>query len=367
MDEIKIWRRTHDNQVTPIQSVDRVAYENDLEEILVAHSDMLEDELALVGRQFPTATGKLDLLGIDADGRLVVFELKRGTLTRDAVAQAIDYASWLDSLHFDDLADRITNHSGHAGTVKVPHFENWYAERFSADQMAQLRPTRIVLVGLGVEESVGRMARWLNTGEIDVSAITFHGFSHGDDLLLARQVEAEPPPSGRRRPGETPKAKVERTLSEIQSRPHAVLFEQVRALIEQLRLPMTDVTARAEPLGIGWGPSTQRGVAAYRLAYTLRGVDAASPSVRLWLSERAVHHAKRHFDATTPTLGLIEDPNGRHHRLSREEDALFPNARQLLIESTQHWDKLKDDVRGLIQAVNDNWYEADSTEQGESQ
>ena len=37
---------------------------------------MLGSDLKLVGRQTPTQTGWLDLLAIDQDGRLVVYELK---------------------------------------------------------------------------------------------------------------------------------------------------------------------------------------------------------------------------------------------------------------------------------------------------
>ena len=58
---------------------------------------MLMPGLKLVGRQTPTEGGPLDLLGVDEDGRLVVFELKREMLSREAVAQVIDYASYLDS------------------------------------------------------------------------------------------------------------------------------------------------------------------------------------------------------------------------------------------------------------------------------
>ena len=71
-----------------------------LEETLVKNPGMLIPGLRLVGRQTPTEGGPLDLLGVDEDGRLVVFELKRGTLSRDAVAQIIDYASDLDSMEW---------------------------------------------------------------------------------------------------------------------------------------------------------------------------------------------------------------------------------------------------------------------------
>ena len=367
MNQIKLWARADNGEFDELKLAPGIGDERALEDALTQQPDLLMPGLQLVARQLETGSGPLDLLGVDPDGRLVLFELKRDRLPRKAVTQIVDYASALTALGIDELTQRIAAASGQWGIERIDSLDDWYAEQHPDADLAEQLPPQLILVGMGADPATTRMTQFLADQGLDISLLTFFAYQLNDRHILARQIEAEPPPSGRRRPGETPKAKVERTLSEIQSRPHAVLFEQVRALIEQLRLPMTDVTARAEPLGIGWGPSTQRGVAAYRLAYTLRGVDAASPSVRLWLSERAVHHAKRHFDATTPTLGLIEDPNGRHHRLSREEDALFPNARQLLIESTQHWDKLKDDVRGLIQAVNDNWYEADSTEQGESQ
>ena len=60
---------------------------------------MLERGLRLVGRQtLMTGGGYLDLLAVDGNGRLVVFELKRGFLSRDAVAQVIDYASDLNAM-----------------------------------------------------------------------------------------------------------------------------------------------------------------------------------------------------------------------------------------------------------------------------
>ena len=96
MQKIQLWsveRAEGKLSATAVESVDNTETEQDLEDLLVASPDLLMEGLTLIGRQVATAGGPLDLLGIDADGRLVVFELKRGTLTRDAVAQALDYAS----------------------------------------------------------------------------------------------------------------------------------------------------------------------------------------------------------------------------------------------------------------------------------
>ena len=63
------------------------------------------------------------MLGVDTDGRLVVFELKRGTLNRDAVAQVIDYASSLDAMSLDRLGRHIEQRSGNLGIDKIDDFE----------------------------------------------------------------------------------------------------------------------------------------------------------------------------------------------------------------------------------------------------
>ena len=93
--------------------------ESFLEETLVANPDLLLPGLRLVGRQTPTAGGPLDLLGVDEDGRLSLFELKRGTLTRDAVAQAIDYAADLEARDPADLADLLSRESGRRGIERI--------------------------------------------------------------------------------------------------------------------------------------------------------------------------------------------------------------------------------------------------------
>ena len=83
-----------------------------LEVVLVANPDMLMRGLTLVGRQVPVETGYVDLLGIDEDGRLVVFELKREKLTRDAVAQILDYCTYLEALSDSELATLLAERRG---------------------------------------------------------------------------------------------------------------------------------------------------------------------------------------------------------------------------------------------------------------
>ena len=122
MEDIQIWA-IDGNEATELNQVSQMESENLLEDVLVRNPSLLMEDLILVGRQIPTEGGPLDLLGVDGDGRLVVFELKRGTLTRDDVAQGIDYPSYLNEMELDDLSDHISERSGENGIKKIEDFQ----------------------------------------------------------------------------------------------------------------------------------------------------------------------------------------------------------------------------------------------------
>ncbi|MDE2668861.1 MAG: endonuclease NucS [Chloroflexota bacterium] len=194
-DELKIWALGDGGEVEAVAGVASVKLEDLLEETLVRRPEMLESGLHLVGRQTPTGGGPLDLLGVDAGGRLVVYELKRGSLTRDAVTQCIDYASDLNAMGDEQLASHIATRSGTGGVEAIENFEEWYQAGFGKEDLGDLRPPRLVLVGLGVDNRAERMASFLRDGGIDISVLTFFGYERGGETLLARQIEVEAPTS----------------------------------------------------------------------------------------------------------------------------------------------------------------------------
>ena len=81
-DGIQLWELRGVRRAAPVEPVARLDTELLLEDVLTANPHLMMSGLTLVGRQTPVEGGFLDLLGVDEDGRLVVFELKRGRLTR---------------------------------------------------------------------------------------------------------------------------------------------------------------------------------------------------------------------------------------------------------------------------------------------
>ncbi len=86
-------------------SESRLPSEKTLEDMIVAAPAILSEEWMLIGRQERTVSGGIiDLLAVAPDGSLVVIELKRDRTPRDVVAQAIDYAAWVETLRAEDMA-----------------------------------------------------------------------------------------------------------------------------------------------------------------------------------------------------------------------------------------------------------------------
>ena len=69
---------------------------------------ILSGEWMLIGRQEQTGHGgRIDMLAITPDASLVLIELKRNRTPREIVAQALDYASWVEQLTADKIAPQV--------------------------------------------------------------------------------------------------------------------------------------------------------------------------------------------------------------------------------------------------------------------
>ena len=194
MTDIGIWKIDRESRAgTKLGLAKRVETEEMLEDVLVANPNMLMRGLTLVGRQVSVPPGYVDLLGIDDEGRLTVFELKREKLTRKAVAQVLDYGSYLEDLSESELATLIVEESGKNGINEITDFDEWYASQWEGS----IKPVQMVLVGLGADANARRMVDYLAERGVDIGIVTFHGYAHGDAMLLARQVQTEDDPPSR--------------------------------------------------------------------------------------------------------------------------------------------------------------------------
>ena len=69
--------------------------ESEIEHSIVSNPNILEDNLEVVQRQFPTDVGFIDILCKDNSGDFVVVELKKGTGSYEVVGQILKYMTWI--------------------------------------------------------------------------------------------------------------------------------------------------------------------------------------------------------------------------------------------------------------------------------
>lgn len=154
-----------------------------LEEMIVASPSILSDEWMLIGRQEDTGFGgRIDLLAIAPDGSIVLIEIKRNRTPREVVAQALDYASWVETLKDEDIA-AIYRRFQPAGELKRD-FKAYFGTELDQDSLNDSH--QIVIVASSLDASSERIVSYLNDRNIAINVLFFQVFAHGQEQLISR-------------------------------------------------------------------------------------------------------------------------------------------------------------------------------------
>lgn len=198
-----VWRINDKAQtgsgLAPLKSI-RLHNEKELEDLIVAAPEVLDDGWLLVGRQIRTDLGKvLDLLAIDAGGSLIVIELKVERTPREVVAQVIEYASWVRKLGFSDLEKYYAELVGKPDAQLIAALEEKFGTR---SEEAQLNGSQqLIIVATEVDPSTEAILEFLERFEVPINILTFAVFEEDGRRYVSRawmrdpseiQVEAEP-------------------------------------------------------------------------------------------------------------------------------------------------------------------------------
>lgn len=136
------------------------------------------------------ATDRLDLLGLDEDGRLVVAELKRGPAPDTTEMQAIKYAAYTSRFTPATLAERHAEYLNNvratgAAAVSVEEATGLLDEHAGgALDPELLRKPRIVLVAASFPPQVTASAVWLTEMGVSVTMVEFNAYRTEHDTVL---------------------------------------------------------------------------------------------------------------------------------------------------------------------------------------
>jgi len=169
--------------------VSKLATEQLLEEMIVKDPRILSDQWLLIGRQeVTTGGGRLDLLGIAPDGSLVLIELKREKTPREIVAQALDYASWVEKLTAEKIA-QIYQRFDSSKTLDDA-FKGHFGMELDEDTLNESH--QIILCAAQLDAATERIVEYLNDKDIPINVLFFQVFDHSGSQLLSRSWLIDP-------------------------------------------------------------------------------------------------------------------------------------------------------------------------------
>lgn len=183
--QVGIWQVTGQGPKKLPQS--QIALEQHLEDWIERDPALLDSTLAIVGRQIMTEAGKLDLLGIDPQGRWFVIELKRGLVNRDTIAQAIDYAACITEMSAELLTQKVNAYLANQPGDQT--LEKLLADRPGAKEAFEgEREVLIFVAGTGRDPGLERIEAYLKD-RLPIRVVTFSVYeADGTGTILVREL-----------------------------------------------------------------------------------------------------------------------------------------------------------------------------------
>ena len=171
----------------------------DIQEWVAANPEILGDDLLIIGKEFSgfdRTDERLDLLAVDADGDLVVIELKRDDTGADAHWQAIKYASYLQRASADDIIRMLAEYS----ETSEDDATDRLLQHLNADDLNALNnDQRIILASHRFAPEVTSAALWLNEkapSDNLISCVQLTPYQDGDEGPLYVQASTIIPVPG---------------------------------------------------------------------------------------------------------------------------------------------------------------------------
>ncbi len=167
--------------------VEEVKERNDLQRVLRDKPDAIEPGLSIVAEEYGNweeSRRRIDLLGLDSDGNLVVIELKRNEDTFMDL-QAIRYAALVSPLRFNDLVEA---HQDYMSRRKIDgdsrsRLLSILSEEPDDEFEVGSRP-RIILVAEQFSTELTTAVIWLVDQGLDIKCVQVSPYKLGNDLLV---------------------------------------------------------------------------------------------------------------------------------------------------------------------------------------
>jgi hypothetical protein len=163
----------------------------DLQRLLRAQIDIVAKDTLVIAEEFgewQDSNRRIDLLGLDKDANLVVFELKRTEDGGHMELQALRYAAMVSTMTFEKVEEVYADYLRRLGQETdarsaILGFLDW--EEAEENPFAQ--EVRIVLVSAEFSKEITTSVMWLNKQGLDIRCIRIKPYAENGRVLIEVQ------------------------------------------------------------------------------------------------------------------------------------------------------------------------------------
>ncbi|AFY92217.1 hypothetical protein [Chamaesiphon minutus] len=183
---------TFEHQNTTISKLDTASFNSlgilerqHLQSALKNNIQAISPHTLIIAEEFcewDDSNRRIDLLGIDRDGNIIVVELKRDVTGAHMELQALRYAAMVSTMNFSQAVDIYQKYLGHSKNAEneLREFLNWEEEK----EAEFPKDVRIVLAAADFSKEIATAVMWLNQKDLDIRCVRMKPYKLGEKILL---------------------------------------------------------------------------------------------------------------------------------------------------------------------------------------
>lgn len=166
---------------------ERFYEKDDLQRLLAKQIEILSENILIISEEFcnwEDSKRRIDLLGIDSNGKIVVIELKRTITGGHMELQALRYAAMVSAMNPEQIIETYDNY------LK----KNGNPERDAKDEISKFvnedavldigSEVRIILISSEFSKEITSTVLWLNTNGIDIKCFKVKPYKLNEKMIL---------------------------------------------------------------------------------------------------------------------------------------------------------------------------------------
>ncbi|WP_417691610.1 DUF4268 domain-containing protein [Roseibium sp.] len=229
-----------------------------LQEWLANQPDALGEELLIIQKEFDgfaDTRERLDLLGLDKDGHLVVIENKLDDSGRDVAWQALKYTAYVSSLTKAQIIDIYQHYLDRfcgGGNAVLSICDFLEVEELDEVVLNPGNDQRLMFIAANFRKEVTSTVLWLREHQIDARCFKVIPYGFGEELFVDIQQVIPTPEAADFMIGMAEKETEAKTAKGAQRRSHRLRFDFWEQALEALRARGLTRYNTINPSGANW-------------------------------------------------------------------------------------------------------------------